>query len=43
MNPTVTYVRARLGDEVLIVAKDLVEKVLGEDAEMLEELPGDRP
>jgi isoleucyl-tRNA synthetase len=40
VNPSVSYVRARLGDEVLIVAKDLVEKVLGEDAEILEELPG---
>jgi isoleucyl-tRNA synthetase len=40
VNPKVAYVRARLGDEVLVVAKDLVEKVLGEEAEMLEELPG---
>ena len=40
VNPKVTYVRARLGDETLVVAKDLVEKVLGEDAEVLEELPG---
>src|ERR1700761_6103973 len=40
VNPAVAYVRARLGDEVLVVAKDLVEKVLGEDAEVLEELPG---
>jgi isoleucyl-tRNA synthetase len=40
VNPAVTYVRARLGDEVLVVAKDLVEKVLGEEAEVLEELPG---
>jgi isoleucyl-tRNA synthetase len=41
VNPKVTYVRARLGDEVLVVAKDLVEKVLGEDAEVLEELSGE--
>ncbi len=41
VNPKVTYVRARLGDEVLVVAKDLVEKVLGEEAEVLEELPGE--
>ena len=40
VNPAVTYVRARLGDETLIVAKDLAEKVLGEDAEILEEMPG---
>jgi isoleucyl-tRNA synthetase len=40
VNPTVTYVRARLGDEVLVVAKDLAGKVLGEDAEVLAELPG---
>jgi isoleucyl-tRNA synthetase len=41
VNPKVTYVRARLGDEVLVVAKDLVGKVLGEEAEVLEELPGE--
>ncbi len=41
VNPKVTYVRARLDGEVLIVAKDLVEKVLGEDAEVLEEIPGE--
>ena len=41
MNPKVTYVRARLGDETLIVAKDLAEKVLGEDAEILEEVSGE--
>jgi isoleucyl-tRNA synthetase len=41
VNPKVTYVRARLGDETLIVAKDLAAKVLGEDAEILEEVPGE--
>jgi isoleucyl-tRNA synthetase len=40
VNPKVTYARARLGDEILVVAKDLVEKVLGEGAEVLEEMPG---
>jgi isoleucyl-tRNA synthetase len=40
VNPAVSYVRARLGDEVLIVARDLAERVLGEDAEVLEEVPG---
>src|SRR4051812_19011552 len=29
----ITYVRARLGDEVLILAEPLVERVLGEDAD----------
>ena len=38
--PDVTYVRARLAGETLIVAKALVERVLGEDAEVLEELEG---
>ncbi len=38
--PDVTYVRARLGDETLIVAKALVERVLGEEAEVVEELEG---
>ena len=41
VNPKVTYVRARLGDEVLVVAKDLARKVLGEEAEVLEELLGE--
>jgi isoleucyl-tRNA synthetase len=40
VNPAVTYVRARLGEETLVVAKDLAAKVLGEDARILEELPG---
>ncbi len=30
VNPDVTYVRARVGDEVLIVAEALVERVLGD-------------
>ena len=34
VDPEVTYVRARLGDEVLILAEALVERVLGEDAEV---------
>jgi len=40
VNPSVTYVRARVDGEVLIVARDLVEKVLGEGAEVLEEIDG---
>ena len=38
--PTSTYVRARLGDEMLILAEALVERVLGEDAEIEERMPG---
>jgi isoleucyl-tRNA synthetase len=40
VSPKVDYVRARLDGEVLIVAKALVERVLGEDAEVLGEIPG---
>ena len=40
VDPDVTYVRARLGDERLIVAEALVERVLGEDAEIEERMPG---
>jgi isoleucyl-tRNA synthetase len=38
--PEVTYVRARVGEETVILAEPLVEKVLGEGAEVLERLPG---
>ena len=38
--PDVTYVRARVGDERLIVAEPLVERVLGEDAEVEERFSG---
>ena len=38
--PDIEYVRAKLGDEVLIVARPLVEKVLGEEAEILSHFPG---
>jgi isoleucyl-tRNA synthetase len=38
--PGVTYVRARLGDETLVLAEALVEKVLGEEAEIVERLQG---
>jgi isoleucyl-tRNA synthetase len=37
--PGVDYVRARIDGEVLIVAAPLVEKVLGEDVEILETFP----
>ena len=40
VNPSVAYVRARVEGETLIVARDLAERVLGEGAEILEELPG---
>ncbi|HEX3240100.1 MAG TPA: isoleucine--tRNA ligase [Solirubrobacterales bacterium] len=38
--PEVTYARVRNGDEVLILAEPLVEKVLGEGAEIVDRLPG---
>jgi isoleucyl-tRNA synthetase len=40
VDPDVTYVRAKLGDEVLILAEPLVERVLGEEAEIVERFPG---
>ncbi|MEA2417863.1 MAG: isoleucyl-tRNA synthetase, partial [Thermoleophilaceae bacterium] len=40
VDPDVTYVRARLGDEVLIVAEALVERVLGDEAEIEQRFPG---
>src|SRR4051794_34961407 len=36
----IEYVRARVGDEVFVLARDLVERVLGEDAEVLSHFPG---
>ncbi len=39
-DPELTYVRARHGDETVILAEALVEKVLGEGAEILERFPG---
>jgi len=38
--PDVTYVRARVGGETVILAEPLVEKVLGEEAEALDRFPG---
>jgi isoleucyl-tRNA synthetase len=38
--PDVTYVRARLDGETLILAEPLVEKVLGEAAEITDRFPG---
>jgi isoleucyl-tRNA synthetase len=38
--PGVTYVRARAGGETVILAEPLVERVLGEDAEIIGRFPG---
>ena len=38
--PSVTYVRARLDGETVILAEPLVEKVLGEGAEIVNRFPG---
>jgi isoleucyl-tRNA synthetase len=38
--PEIEYVRARVGDEVAVVARPLVERVLGEGAEVLAHFPG---
>jgi isoleucyl-tRNA synthetase len=38
--PDVTYVRARVGDEELILAEALVERVLGEDVVVQSKFPG---
>ncbi|HVO56030.1 MAG TPA: isoleucine--tRNA ligase [Solirubrobacterales bacterium] len=38
--PDVVYAKARVGEEVLILAEALVEKVLGEGVEIAERLPG---
>src|SRR4051794_18220895 len=38
--PGVTYVRARVGEETLIVAEALATRVLGEEAEIVERVPG---
>jgi isoleucyl-tRNA synthetase len=40
VGPEIEYVRARIGDEVVIVARPLLERVLGEDAEALAQFPG---
>ena len=37
----IEYVRARLGDQVFVLARDRVEHVLGEDAELLAHFPGE--
>ena len=40
INKAYTYIEAKVGDEILILAKDLVDKVLGEDYEIAREFPG---
>jgi isoleucyl-tRNA synthetase len=40
VDPDVTYVRARYDGDTLILAERLVERVLGEDAEVLRRMPG---
>jgi isoleucyl-tRNA synthetase len=39
--PEIEYVRAGLGDEVFVVARDRVEHALGEEAEVLAHFPGE--
>jgi isoleucyl-tRNA synthetase len=39
-DPELTYVRAREGDEVLVLAEPLAVKLLGEDVEILDRFPG---
>jgi isoleucyl-tRNA synthetase len=39
--PEIEYVRARLGDEILVLARDRVEHALGESAEVLANFPGE--
>ncbi len=38
--PNVTYARVRVGEETLILAEPLVERVLGEEGEIVGRLPG---
>ncbi len=40
VRPDIEYVRAQVGERILILAAALVEKVLGEDAEILDRFPG---
>ena len=40
VDPAATYARVRAGDEVLIVAEALVSRVFGEQAEVVERMPG---
>ena len=41
VNKAYTYIDAKVGDEVYILAKDLADKVLGEDYEIVKEFKGE--
>ena len=40
INKAYTYIEAKVGDEILVLAKDLADKVLGEEYEVVREFPG---
>ncbi|SFU82072.1 Isoleucyl-tRNA synthetase [Clostridium sp. DSM 8431] len=40
INKAYTYIEAKVGDEVYVLAKDLADKVLGEDYEIVKEFKG---
>ena len=40
INKAYNYIEAKVGDEILVLAKDLADKVLGEDYEVVREFPG---
>ena len=40
INKAYTYIEAKVGDEILVIAKDLANKVLGEDYEVVKEFNG---
>ena len=40
VGPEIEYARVRIGEDVLVLAHSLVEKVLGEEAEVLSHFPG---
>ena len=40
INKAYTYIEAKVGDEILVLAKDLADKVLGEDYEVVREFSG---
>jgi len=40
VGPDITYVKAEVGDETLILAEPLLERVLGEGAEVIDRFPG---
>ncbi|MCI6190947.1 MAG: isoleucine--tRNA ligase [Clostridium sp.] len=41
VNKAYTYIEAKVGDEVYVLAKDLADKVLGEDYEIVKEFKGE--